>query len=79
MKCEFQGIKSVFFEDLSIGQAFRYGNEMFLAIEPTYRSATGEVVNVVSLEDGRTAVFDLMDEVVPCKLNGYFEVANSGE
>lgn len=52
---------------------------MFLAIEPTYRSATGEVVNVVSLEDGRTAVFDLMDEVVPCKLNGYFEAVNSGE
>lgn len=79
MKCEFRGKNPIFFEDIALGQAFRYRKEMFFAIEEIWSKGVGEVMNAISLEDGRLVTFDSSDEITPCRLVGYFEPAPLGE
>ena len=79
MKCEFRGKSPIFFKDIASGQAFRYGKEMFFAIEEVWIKGAEEIMNAVSLEDGRLVTFDSLDEITPCVLVGYFEPTPLGE
>ena len=79
MQYEFRGKSPIFFKDVAGGQAFRYGKEMFFAIEGIWSEGAEEVMNAVSFDDGRLVAFDLLDEVIPCRLVGYFEPAPLGE
>lgn len=79
MKYEFRGNAPIFFKEAPLGQVFRYGKEMFLAIAEIWDEELGKNINAVSLEDGIPVVFDSFDEITPCRLVGYFEPALLGE
>lgn len=81
MKCDFCKTNPIFyFYDLSLGQAFRYNGEMFLVIDEIYDRETSYTMNAVRLEDGELHSIDRCAEVLPCRMNGYFEpVAIMGE
>lgn len=79
MKCEFRGKSPIFFKDAPLGQVFRYRHEMFLATVESWDEGIEENMNAVSLEDGRLVNFDSSDEIIPCRLVGYFEPASLGE
>lgn len=52
---------------------------MFLATAEIWDEGIEENMNAVSLEDERLVNFDSSDEIIPCRLNGYFEPASLGE
>ena len=74
MKCNFCKTNPAFyFDELPLGQAFRYDGDMFLVIEEIYDQEAGCTMNAVQLENGELKSIDIGAEVLPCCMNGYFE------
>ena len=58
---------TVNFEDIHIGECFTYGGDYYLKIEELLYG--GIKINVVDVEDGRTATFCKKDQVTPIDAN----------
>ena len=74
MKCDFcETNPTSYLAELPLGQAFRYDGDMFLVIEEIYDQEADYTMNAVRLEDGELRSINLRAEVLPCRMNGYFE------